>query len=204
LAEFVSTQPKEVLNRGYGKKSVIFATVSSPAFLEIARTVTVEGKKTVTTTWANQLDWAAIAYWYMDDGSCGARRSNCVFHTQGFSKAECEILSSRLKELGIYNKVTPVKNKNQARPYYVLCLTAESSRKLALNIAPWVHPSMRYKIPRQKETVICSMCGSIFSGRKDQLEAKEAICKKEKCKKLRHRKLNLEYRERKRAAKVRL
>jgi exodeoxyribonuclease V alpha subunit len=83
----------------------------------------------------------------MDDGSLSLPdgSSAVILHTEGFNKASCYILAKWLFEkwgfeAGVYS--------NGKRGHFFLRLTCASSCAFWKLIAPWVHPSMAYKIPR--------------------------------------------------------
>src|SRR5215469_15032654 len=73
-------------NRGYGKISIRMHTHCLPSITDIAKIVLVNGKKTVTISWLDQLGSEGLAWWYCDDGSLMARRYP-VLHTQGYSES---------------------------------------------------------------------------------------------------------------------
>lgn len=187
LADYVTTLPVAGKNRGWGKVTVAFGTVSSPAFDPLAAMVTRDGKKTVTAAWASVLTWESLAYWTMDDGTRQANR--IYFCTHGFSKAEVELLSQQLREMGMSSAMAaPVKVRGQTK--HIIRLNTDDSRYLSRHIEPWVHPSLQYKLVPERPQVICSVCGQRFPGRKDQAEARDPVCKRRECSLARHRKLS--------------
>lgn len=187
LEGYVTKPPGEVANRGWGEVSVCFATVSSPAFDELAQLTTVDGKKTVTTSWVAALDWESIAYWVMDDGT---RQKNAIhLCTHGFSQGEVELLACRLRELGLTSAVAaPIKVRDAVK--YHIRINSVDSRWLSRQIEAWVHPNLQYKLVPERPQVTCSVCGHSFLGRKDQVEARDPVCKARECALTRHRKLS--------------
>lgn len=187
LADYVTTPPVAGKNRGWGKITVSFGTVSSSAFDLLAAITTQDGKKTVTAVWAAALTWESLAYWVMDDGTRQANR--IYFCTHGFSKTEVELLARRLREMGMSSATAaPVKVRGQVK--HIIRLNTDDSRRLSRQVEPWVHPSLQYKLIPERPQVTCSICGQKFPGRKDQAKARDPVCKRRECSLTRHRKLS--------------
>jgi len=104
-----------------------------------------EGKQ-VTSQWLDHIDERALAYWYMDDGSCGVRLvdgspASLSLHTEGFTESENLLLASWLRHKGYRGaKVAPT------RGYFYLYLPKFAARKFLADVSPFVHSSMGYKL----------------------------------------------------------
>jgi len=133
------------------------ASKSIPALAKIWDLTRSSGKKTVTLQWLSLLDARSWAYWYMDDGSCGPLASSVrnpsklgypssiCLHTEGFSALENQLLAQYLGTKGI-SGVRAVSTKGDR--YYYLYFPRDAARAFLDMIAPYVHPSMAYKMPQ--------------------------------------------------------
>ena len=105
------------------------------------------------------LDEIALAFWFMDDG-CLKKRTyarkrnlgtssvmfNSQFHTEGFLESQVEILVLALNEkFGI--KAAKARRKVRGKYKFLICLGKSGTERLAELISPYVHPSLRYKLP---------------------------------------------------------
>lgn len=147
LARFACTY-REAPNGGYGTTSCQGATSCIPILEDVWKTVRPFGPKQVTERWLEKIDARALAYWYMDDGSVsrGKGRGNSgellssSLHTEGFSLSENELLAHFLAErFGVSAQVRP------QRKYFYIYLPRKEAIRLAGIVAPYLHPSMRYK-----------------------------------------------------------
>lgn len=130
----------------FGYPSFIFRTSNDKRLHDIYDKLYINGKKTITIEYLNQLNTIGLAVWYMDDGSVNfsnKQRPRVVFHTEGFSKSENYIISKFFKSRGYDNSVYNVKNGK----YYVVALTANGTEKLFGDIYPYISKCMDYKIP---------------------------------------------------------
>jgi len=101
-----------------------------------------EGKRAATDVLVNALDERAIAAWYCDDGTFGGsykrwghgKSTICV---AGFSEEDREHLAARCEELGLGRPTLSGNN---------LLFSGERTRRFQEAIAPYVHPSMQYKL----------------------------------------------------------
>lgn len=114
----------------------------------IKKNCEVDGEKKITSLWADNLNPLAIAIWYMDDGSCAfteKQRGRAHFATNGFSKEEVSLLSTRLDVFGIENGIFDYKGST------IVC-TANGTEKLFNLIYPYITESMKYKLfPEYKD-----------------------------------------------------
>ena len=146
LSAFVRLPPRKKPNYGFGKWLSVWQTLSCPALWPIASLCLQDGKKRVTQAWLDKLTWEGIAWWYQDDGSLTLRRTTAEFHTEGFSKEECELIATWMtKKMGIECHAHPTKRKRVHGLYWTIRLTVDSTLKLMEKIKPYAHPSMAYK-----------------------------------------------------------
>jgi ATP-dependent exoDNAse (exonuclease V) alpha subunit len=107
-----------------------------------------DGIKTVTNEWLDQVDPIGLAAWYMDDGSLSVQMGSSpavLLHTEGFDRDQCETLKEWLQqkwaiEASVYS--------NGQRGHFYLRLTCASSKVFWSLVAPWIHPSLAYKLPQ--------------------------------------------------------
>lgn len=67
-------------------KSFYFKTFTHPTFLDLYNLFYKDGKKIITKELLDNLDYVALAYWIMGDGSFKKRDNIIVLHTEGFTK----------------------------------------------------------------------------------------------------------------------
>jgi uracil-DNA glycosylase family 4 len=99
------------------------------------------GEEKVVPDWiADELNPRMLAFWFMDDGYCrirgGGRRPLAEIATNGFSDADRQVLLHGLQRLGLPAKAA------RGRLFFDVA-TTEALSEL---IAPYVPPSMRYKL----------------------------------------------------------
>ncbi len=103
----------------------------------------VDGRRTVSDELISQLDERAIAAWYCDDGTFGGsykrwghgKPSICA---KALSREDRERLAARCEELGMGRPTTTDRGH--------LMWSGERARMLHETIAPYVHPSLDYKL----------------------------------------------------------
>ena len=165
LHAFISTPPRWVVNQGYGEWSCVVSTFTTPTFeflLSLCYEKNKENehfKKTVTKKWADLLTPRALAYWYMDDGTLQAKSAN--FMTHSFTEAECEILASRLREMGYQDAHTKPTKKNN-KTYHLVTIPTEGTRQFLQDTRPYAHPSMLYKWEPTANYRVCQYCHEEF------------------------------------------
>ena len=101
-----------------------------------------DGTRTITDDLVEQLDERAIAAWYCDDGSFSghyARWGNgkAVICNKSLSEADKERLADRCEALGMGRPTVTHRE---------LLFSGERARAFHEKIAPYVHPSMDYKL----------------------------------------------------------
>jgi len=105
-------------------------------------TYAADGRKTVTAELLDQLDARAIAAWYCDDGTFGGHykrwgHGKATICVAGFSEPDRERLAVRCDELGMGRPMLSGVN---------LLFSGERTRQFHERIAPYVHPSLDYKL----------------------------------------------------------
>lgn len=109
------------------------------------------GKKNLGK-WIYEIEPLALAIWYQDDGSIVGTESQqrCPrFYTLGFKKAEVELLLVMLRErFGLIGSMFEMKREGR-NGEWALALGVESADAFFEMIAPYVHPSMDYKLPKE-------------------------------------------------------
>lgn len=151
-------------NLGWGTSVARFWTLQSPIF-EFLRCLCYRPDperpglylKTVTQEWVDQLNWRQVAWWYQDDGCKQSRQM--VFATHSFTKEECLRLVKWLTDHGVAAEVRRVRKRETY--YWNVRVLSEASVALANHIRPFMHPSMRYKLPESKDGCPCLVCGKI-------------------------------------------
>ncbi|WP_214110890.1 intein-containing recombinase RecA [Acrocarpospora catenulata] len=143
-------------SRSTNAKGAVFADFTPLPELDELRQVVYfgDGKKHLTWEFLKALTPLALAVWYMDDGSFTIRSKGLQARTEGGS-GRIEICVEAMSEgsrdrLVDYLRDThglEVKLRHSgAREVAVLQFSTESSAKFQQLIAPYVHPSMAYKL----------------------------------------------------------
>jgi recombination protein RecA len=101
-----------------------------------------DGRKTVSRELLSQLDERALAAWYCDDGTFGGNykrwgHGKATICVAGLSIEDRELVATRCEELGMGRPTLSGKN---------LLFSGERTRRFHERIAPYVHPSMQYKL----------------------------------------------------------
>jgi recombination protein RecA len=101
-----------------------------------------EGRKTVTTEVLGQLDERAIAAWYCDDGTFGGSyerwgHGKATICVAGLSHEDRGRVAARCEELGMGRPTLSEHN---------LLFSGERAQRFHERIAPYVHPSLDYKL----------------------------------------------------------
>ena len=98
--------------------------------------------RTVSEELIEELDERAIAAWYCDDGSFSGHyerwgHGKAVIYSKSLGEADKERLADRCEELGMGRPTVT---------YRSLLFSGERARQFHEKIAPYVHPSMDYKL----------------------------------------------------------
>ncbi len=144
------------VSRRTGTSGAVFADFTPlPELGELQRTVyLVPGKKTITDEFLKALTPLALAVWFMDDGSFTLRSKGLQEDTAGGSGRvafciEAMTVGSRDRLVDYLQDVHGLACSWQtvgASRKAVLTFTTASSRQFLELVAPYVHPSMDYKL----------------------------------------------------------
>jgi recombination protein RecA len=151
----------EVSKSVNAKGSVFYDSTPLPELAELRRVMYLTGsKKTLTSEYMKALTPLALAVWFMDVGCFTVRSEGLQTRTQGtsgrveicveaFSEGSQERLTAYLRDnYGFDVRV----RKAGSRKVAVLTFTTASSAQFLELIAPYVHPSMDYKLlPRLRD-----------------------------------------------------
>ena len=101
-----------------------------------------DGRKTVSSEVLSQLDERALAAWYCDDGTFGGSykrwgHGKATICVAGLSSEDRELVAQRCEELGMGRPTLSGHN---------LLFSGERTQRFQERIAPYVHPSMDYKL----------------------------------------------------------
>ena len=125
---------------GERRYSIVQCRTLAQRGLHIIRDSFYKGRKKIVPDYlAKEIDLMALAIWFMDDGYMRIRpprKPSAEIATCSFSKPDIEILLKGIKNLGI-NAYT----RNNR-----IFFDVEATKKLSKLIAPYVPPSMRWKI----------------------------------------------------------
>ncbi|MBW3557613.1 MAG: recombinase RecA [Actinobacteria bacterium] len=136
------------------KGAVFHDTQSLPELAELRSAVYVGGQKVLSEEYLKQLTPLSLAIWYMDDGSFANRSKELQERTrEGSGRAEIcvQALDPGSRErLRAYLADTwdlhPRLMEKGRRRVAVLIFAKDETAKLHALIAPFVHPSMAYKL----------------------------------------------------------
>lgn len=149
---------------GHGAQMVGFSFCHTPTLKKLAPICLGKwGQKRLSKEWLNRLKWAAVAYWYQDDGSLSISKNGhrtIRFHTQGFSLKEIKLLKKMLHDFELVHTTHTRANKKENQ------FTINAHRKNELDkffkgIKPYLCPCMEYKtrikglVRPMKPRVIC-------------------------------------------------
>jgi recombination protein RecA len=125
-----------------------------PELAETRQSMYVDGKKVLDDDYLKALSPLSLALWYLDDGNLSIRSKGLQQRTEGLTgritmcvEAMEEASRTRLVNYladtwGIHTKLI---SKGKSQKAYVEFNNAESAKFQAL-VAPYVHPSMAYKL----------------------------------------------------------
>jgi len=125
-----------------------------PELADLRRAVYVGGKKVLSDEYLKLLTPFSLAIWYMDDGSFALRTEGYQSRTQGGSgRSEIcvEAMEPATRERLVAYLVdtwgiTPKLRARGARQVAVLTFAKGETARLHALIAPFIHPSMEYKL----------------------------------------------------------
>jgi recombination protein RecA len=148
------------VSRSTNAKGAVFHDVTPlPELAELRQAVYVDGSKVFSEDYLKQLTPLSLAVWYMDDGSFSVRAKGLQERTRdGSGRSEICVQAmepTTRQRLADYLAETwgirPKLGLRGARQMAVLTFTKDETAKLHALIAPFVHPSMEYKLlPRYR------------------------------------------------------
>lgn len=125
-----------------------FTTYSHGAFRFYGQQFyTNQGKKIVPKMIAKLLTPAAIAIWYLDDGSWKSKRHKTfIIHTHGYRNQDLRLLQQTLDRFGVNTLLH--RQIRETGIYWRLYILSESAAKFRELIEPTIKqvPTMRYKL----------------------------------------------------------
>jgi recombination protein RecA len=143
------------VSRSTNAKGAVFHDVQPLAELaELRRAVYIDGQKVFSDDYLKQLTPLALAIWYMDDGSFTLRSKGLQARTRG-GTGRSEIcvkamepttrvrLQAYLRDVWGINATLQARGK---RKIPVLSFATAETEKLHALLAPYIHPSMHYKL----------------------------------------------------------
>ncbi len=124
-----------------------FDTLAMPSLLTLWQELYADGRRTVTASALDRLDARALAVWYGDDGSfmgSYARwgKGKAVLYNNSLPAEARERVKARMEQLGLGSP------RDDGRGFW---FTSEQTARLHALIAPYLPPSMDYKLhPEQR------------------------------------------------------
>jgi recombination protein RecA len=141
LAPFAS----EIRPTGNGEG---FDTLAMPSLAKLRDELySVEGERSVSTAVLDQLDARGLAVWYGDDGSFAGSferwgNGKAVLYNKSLGKESRELVAAKLETMGVGRP------RDDGRGFW---FDSEQTSRLHALIAPYVHPSLQYKLhPSQR------------------------------------------------------
>ncbi len=119
-----------------------FDTIPMHQLVSVHASVYSNGERIVSDEFIDQLDERAFAAWYCDDGTFGGSyerwgHGKAEICNRSLSLADKERLAARLEALGMGRPTVSDRG---------LMFTGERTRQFQKRIAPYVHPSLDYKL----------------------------------------------------------
>ncbi|MHA1839879.1 MAG: hypothetical protein ACTSYO_08010 [Candidatus Ranarchaeia archaeon] len=129
-------------NKGFGKITCAFSTLSHPKIFEIGQTIYLP-KKQVTYEFLETLDDLSLTVWWMDDGAVGGMLS-----THSFTVKEHQIMIEWFNQK---YKIIPTMNWDKKKNLPFLSIKQPYLKILREIIKPHIIPSMEYKLQSSKK-----------------------------------------------------
>lgn len=125
-------------------------TLKCYAFNNFIRLLYDEKKKVVKPEIKPLIDQVVVANWFCGDG--GKRGTvtdkGILFHTQGFTKEGCDILSEALRNnLDLEAKTTEDTHNRWPEPKYTVLISATSYDLFITEVGPYIHPCFKDRLP---------------------------------------------------------
>jgi recombination protein RecA len=144
-----------MVSRSTNAKGAVFHDLQPlPELAELRRAMYIGGKKVLSEEYLKQLTPLSLAVWYMDDGGYQNRSKGLQARTwdgsgrseicvQAFDPTSQERLRAYLADTWDLHATLSLRG---ARQQAVLVFPKDETAKLHALIAPFVHPSMQYKL----------------------------------------------------------
>jgi hypothetical protein len=117
----------------------------STRVIDLPKHKTFQSHKTHCPQWVlDELDARGLAVWLMDDGSV-EQGGQIKIHTNTFDEDSQRRMCLRLAEFGIDSEYKTTTKKDD-RSFFYINILSHSGRKVADLVAPYIHPSMAYKV----------------------------------------------------------
>lgn len=148
--KWVLTKPKTRIKKLNGKhyQNYYFSTISHGALRFYAQQFYRAKKKVVPRLIHRWLTPLAFAIWFMDDGSIKSKNHQArILNTQGFDKKDVRRLAEVLQMK--FDLKTSLRKQREG--YQIMIAGGESAQKLYQLLDSHILPSMRYKLPLNKE-----------------------------------------------------
>jgi len=110
-------------------------------------------KKFVTRRYLNMLDELSLAVWYMDDGSYSKKNKAMILHTLGMNMSEHKAMQKWFwQRWHIECIISNIKKEynNGIKRYNYLRFRVSETKKFHNLVAPYIIPSMQYKLNPQR------------------------------------------------------
>ena len=140
LKNIVKSPPKQ---RRYGNRIAYRFTTRQHPYLTKLHNQFYQGRKKVIPK-GFTLTPLSLAVWFMDDGSC-TQKGDVYLNSQQFDLQSQRRLLHALRQLGIRARL------NKDKKYYRIRILKESLPRFWEVVAPYIHPSMEYKLKRCKK-----------------------------------------------------
>jgi hypothetical protein len=188
LSNYIQTPPKEILNSGFGKSSIVACTVTTPAFEFLRSICTQHARKTVTPEWLSMLTWEGVAFWFMDDGHITTKSSTSGISTHGFSQQEVTLLAQWLADRGVAPTIDLLRTPSGRQCFGLRFRRTETSALIEM-IRPFVPPCMAYKtaLSAPYPSLPCIGCNKMLQGSKRRPTAAGTCCGSRECRRIRHK-----------------
>lgn len=120
---------------------------------------TFQSHKTHCPQWVlDELDERGLAIWIMDDASLSRTGAMCI-HTNTFDEDSQRRMCLKLGSMGI-DATYRTTNKKDGRSFFYITLSTSSGRIAARLIAPYIHPSMAYKVINPRALISAETVGT--------------------------------------------
>jgi hypothetical protein len=160
LGNFVNTIRRYEDKR---ENSVMYSivTVTHNEFKQFYDLFYENGKKVIRDELINYLTPRSLAFWIMDDGSCGKNQNRITIrlHTEGFTEEENIKLQAMLKSgFDVRSKVCKFNRNN--KEYCYISINKENTIKLSKIVEEYFVDCMRYKIYATPQRLECQSLSS--------------------------------------------